>query len=186
MECTGKLCGLSIDYVTGRQKLEIETNEDIRQEYDRLKDREKVSIKIVEYRKKRSLDANSYMWVLLEKIRQKLHNASTKEEIYMRMLETYGDCVYLPAQTKKEIDDLIAVFRIVRDKGQRILMTESGNLVNVHIMQCYKGSSLYNTKEMSLLIDGVVRECKELGIETETPDEIERMKQEWGINIEKA
>lgn len=65
-------------------------------------------------------------------------------------------------------------------------MTESGNLVNVHIMQCYKGSSLYNTKEMSLLIDGVVRECKELGIETETPDEIERMKQEWGINIEKA
>lgn len=186
MECTGKLGGLAIDYASGRQKIEIEVNEDVRQEYDRLKDKNKLTIKVVQYRAKRSLDANSYMWTLLEKIRKKLHNATTTWEIYMRMLEAYGECVYLPAQTEKEIEDLKAVFRIVKDKGQRILMTESGNLVNVHIMQCYKGSSLYNTKEMSLLIDGVVRECKELGIETATPDEIHRMKQEWGIDIEKA
>ena len=43
-----------------------------------------------------------------------------------------------------------------------------------------KGSSEYNTAEMSHFIDMVVQEAKELGIETLTPDELERMKQAWG------
>ena len=42
-----------------------------------------------------------------------------------------------------------------------------------------KGSHLYDSKEMSLLIDGIVSECKELGIETLTPAELERMKSAW-------
>ena len=46
-------------------------------------------------------------------------------------------------------------------------------------LQCYFGSSTYNTKEMSVLIDGIVYEAKELGIETLPPDELERMKVEW-------
>ena len=44
MECTGKLSGLSIDYASGRQKIEIEVNEDVRAEYDRLKDKDKLSV----------------------------------------------------------------------------------------------------------------------------------------------
>lgn len=43
-----------------------------------------------------------------------------------------------------------------------------------------KGSSEYDTVEMSHFIDRIVEEAKELGIETATPDELERMKQEWG------
>ena len=43
-----------------------------------------------------------------------------------------------------------------------------------------KGSSEYDTAEMSHFIDRIVEEAKELGIETATPDELERMKQEWG------
>ena len=47
----------------------------------------------------------------------------------------------------------------------------------------YFGSSTYDTKEMSALIDSIVCEAKSLNIETETPEEIERMKREWGIDI---
>lgn len=47
----------------------------------------------------------------------------------------------------------------------------------------YFGSSTYNTKEMSVLIDSIVCEAKELGIETATPEELERMKREWGIDF---
>ena len=68
MECTGKLSGLAIDYVSGHQKIEIEVNEDVRQEYDRLKDKEKLSVKIVQYRAKRSLNANRYFHELVGKI----------------------------------------------------------------------------------------------------------------------
>ena len=53
-------------------------------------------------------------------------------------------------------------------------------------MLCYYGSSTYDTKEMSVLIDGVVSECQELGIETLPPAELQRIKEQWGVNIEKA
>ena len=46
-------------------------------------------------------------------------------------------------------------------------------------IKCFFGSSTYNTKEMSRLIDAVVKDCKENGIETMTPSELERLKQEW-------
>ena len=42
-----------------------------------------------------------------------------------------------------------------------------------------KGSSQYDTKEMSLFIDGIVSECKEQGIETMTPSELDQLKQSW-------
>ena len=41
------------------------------------------------------------------------------------------------------------------------------------------GSSEYNTQEMSVLIDGIVQEAKQLGIETLTPMELARLKDEW-------
>ena len=46
-----------------------------------------------------------------------------------------------------------------------------------------KGSSEYDTAEMSSFIDGIVSECKELGIETMTPDQIEELKQKWGVEL---
>ena len=88
MECTGKLGGLAIDYVSGRQKIELEVNEDVRQEYDRLKDKEKLSVKIVQYREKRSLDANAYFHVLVGKIA----DITGQSNIYMknRLISEYG------------------------------------------------------------------------------------------------
>ena len=47
-----------------------------------------------------------------------------------------------------------------------------------------KGSSEYNTKEMSDFIDGVVSDAQDLGIETLTPDELKRMKEQWGVEID--
>ena len=43
----------------------------------------------------------------------------------------------------------------------------------------YKGSSEYDRKEMSILIDGIVQEAKNLDIETLPPQEIERLKELW-------
>jgi hypothetical protein len=44
----------------------------------------------------------------------------------------------------------------------------------------YKGSSEFDTKEMSIFIDGIVSEAKDLGIPTDTPDQIAKMKSLWG------
>lgn len=125
---------------------------------------------------KRSLDANSYAWALMDKIARVLK--STKEEVYLVMIQRYGTFVYLPVR-EVDIPMIEKVFRVVRDRGVIEMITESGKHVFCHQMQCYKGSSLYDTKEMSRLIDGIISEAQALHIETDTPAEIERIKASW-------
>ena len=71
MEFTGRAVGVVKDYGdSGKFKITFEVNEDaaIKEHYDSIKDLDKLSIKAVKYRKKRSLDANAYAWVLMSKI----------------------------------------------------------------------------------------------------------------------
>lgn len=68
MDFTGIFQGLSMNYATGKQTASFELNEDAREAFQDLKDCEKLAIQIKKYRKKRSLDANAYYWVLVSKL----------------------------------------------------------------------------------------------------------------------
>ena len=127
--------------------------------------------------KKRSLDANNYAWLLLDRMAKILD--STKEEIYIHMIERYGTFVYLPV-LEENVKSIENVFRVVRDRGEVVMTTASGKTVVCRQLQCYKGSSLFDTKEMAKFIDGIISEAKPLGVEVETPDEVERIKAAWG------
>ena len=127
---------------------------------------------IKQYRAKRSLDANAYMWVLLSKMADALH--TSKDELYLEMLNRYG--VFTHIVVKPNVAERVKQeWRTVRELGEVTINGQTGIQ-----LQCYFGSSTYTTKEMATLIDGIVSEAKEIGIETLTPSEIESMKQEWG------
>ena len=173
MECTGKLTNISRDWQSNKLNITLSINENINSEIEKIKDVEKLSIKVNKYRKKRSLDANAYMWVLLSKIADVIN--SDKDDVYIEMLSRYG--VFTHIIVKKEVVEKIKIeWRAVRELGEINVNGSSGIQ-----LQCYFGSSTYDSKEMATLIDGVVREAKELGIETLPPDELLRMKQEWDI-----
>lgn len=180
MAFTGTWDGLSVDLSTNKQKLSLTVNEDVREVYNKFKDCDNLDITIKKHRHKRSLDANNYMWLLLSKLAAIQH--TTKEELYYIMLERYGTFYYLPVEEGKE-QEIQKVFRIVHDRGETTLTTPSGKQVTCRQLQCYKGSSLYNTKEMSVLIDGVVQEAQDAGIDTITPAELSEMKQKWGVDL---
>lgn len=124
---------------------------------------------IKQHKKKRSLSANAYAWVLMDKIARILK--TSKEEVYEEMLQSYGvvDENMIQIAVRPDVD-------MNRVEGHW-LKVGSDDEYNFYMM--LRGSSEYNTKEMADFIDGIVFEAKELGIETLTPDEIERMKQEW-------
>lgn len=131
-----------------------------------------LSVEIKQYRQKRSLDANAYFWVLLSKMADAL--GTTKDELYLIMLERYG--VFTHVVVKPNVVERVKQeWRTVRELGEVTINGKTGIQ-----LQCYFGSSTYDTKEMSVLIDGVVSECKEMGIETMTPEELTLLKQEWG------
>lgn len=174
MEFIGKLSDFNISYVGEQAKLVIETNEVDRiiNEYDALKNIEKLDIVIKQHRKKRSLNANSYCWKLITEIANVTR--SSKDEVYVEMLKNYGQ------------SDLVSVFSEVNVSSYLKYYSEAGttnlNGKDFTHYRVYKGSSEYDTREMAILIDGVVSECKNLGIETMTPAELKSLKESWCIN----
>lgn len=124
---------------------------------------------IEEYKEKRSLNANSYAWVLITKIGNELRKS--KEEVYLQMLKDYGqsEIVSILSSINPE-----GYFKYYEKIGSSIL-----NQKEFSHYKIYKGTSEYDTKEMSIFIDGVVQEAEQLEIETKTPDEIERLKRMW-------
>ena len=129
-----------------------------------------------EHKNKRSPNANNYAWQLMEQIAKVL--GTSKDEIYEIMLSRYGTLL------RDDNDDLIIIPRRDELKSQANLHIKNigKKLINDNISNMYaviKGSSEYDTKEMSIFIDGVVYEAKELDIETKTPNEIANLKSQW-------
>ncbi|MDD4565492.1 MAG: recombination protein NinB [Eubacteriales bacterium] len=131
-----------------------------------------LAVEVKQYRQKRSLDANAYLWVLLQKIAEAVN--SSKDEVYLQMLERYGVFTHIVVKPRM-VDKVRQEWRAVRELGEVTVNGQTGIQ-----LQCFFGSSTYDTKEMATLIDGVVSECKELGIETMTPEELQLLKNEWG------
>lgn len=172
MKITGKMVGASIDFKTNKPTITFEINEraEFESMVDDLKDKEKLSIEVKPYREKRSLNANAYAWVLIGKIADAVR--AGKDEIYLKCLKRYGQ------------SDLISILSTVPVEHYLKYYEEAGrstlNGKEFTHFRVYKGSSEFDTMEMTIFIDGVVSEAKDLGIQTETPEELARMKSLWG------
>lgn len=173
MEWTGKVLSVGADYLTGQMNITLSINERFAlQEIDSIKDCEKLSIKAVKYRNKRSLDSNAYAWVLMQKIAEAVN--SDRWSVYLEMLKKYSREFTFVICKEHAVDKLKELYRTCIDLGEVNVNGQEG-----HQIQVFFGSSTFDTKAMSVFIDGIVSECKELGIETIPPDELERMKAAW-------
>lgn len=175
METTGRFAGASRTFDGRGIILTFEVDASASTQIEHMKSDDLLRIKAVKYRQKRSLDANAYAWVLMSKIANHPDIASSKEEIYEQMLQKYGSIYqdesgYITITVKKSVD-------MAKVDGHWKHIKDNGKFASYLMI---KGSSEYDTAEMSRFIDRIVEEAQELGIETATPDELERMKQEWG------
>ena len=129
------------------------------------------SYEIKRVTKKRSLSANGYAWVLMDKIAAKLR--ITKEEVYRHAINDVG--VFTEIKVKDA--DAARRFRAVWQKNGIGWLTKTVDDTTVY---AFYGSSTYDTAEMARLIDYIVEEAKRLHIETLPPEKLEIMKTEWG------
>lgn len=124
-------------------------------------------------KRKRSLNANNYCWVLIQKIADKVN--STKEEVYKKYIHEKG--IFRTITINNEAVNTITHSWNNNGLGWVCDVIHKGATSTDMVL--YYGTSSYNTKQMSNFVDYIVEEAKELGIETLTPDEIEKMKIEW-------
>lgn len=173
MEWSGRFKGIQTDYMTGETVISFTINErSALAEVDKVKDIEKLRIEAVQYRQKRSLDSNAYAWVLMQKIAEAIH--SDKWAVYLQCLQNYSRAFTHVIVKEQAVEKMKELYRTCIDIGEITVNGQTG-----HQLQVYYGSSCFDSKEMSVFIDGIVTECKNLGIETLPPDELERMKKEW-------
>lgn len=171
MECTGRIKDISLDWKTNQLNLALSINEkNAISEIDKLKD-DKLSIKIVKYRKKRSLDANGLLWYCLGQIAASLQ--ADKWDVYLQMLKRYGKYTYICVKPNM-VDS-------VRSQWRETEVVGDVNINGSEAVQmlCHFGSSTYNTKEFSVLLDGVISEMHEMGLEVPPSTEMKRALEEW-------
>ena len=178
MKISGKIVGANIDFRTGKPTISFEINEknDFKLMVDDLKSCEKLSIEVKPFRQKRSLDANAYCWVLIDKIAEKLKES--KEEVYRQYITHIGGNSEIVCVQNEAVERLCEGWRRNGIGWQtETFDSKIGGCTNVIL---YYGSSVYDSAQMARLLDLIIQDCKTLGIPTETPNEIARLKSMWG------
>ena len=121
---------------------------------------------IKEHKEKRSKSQNSYAWELITQIANSVRKS--KEEVYVDMLKHYGQSTVLSMLDSINPNEWFKYYEVI-GKGK----VNGKDFIHY---KYYKGSSEFDTKEMTIFIDGIIQEAEQLGIPTLTPSEIASMK----------
>lgn len=179
MECKATQTAFSRDYKTGKLKVEylVESGAspaELNQAAGRV-----MRLKAVQWRERRSLDANAYYWSLIARLAEALkiskpcaHNLTLRK--YGQTVICDGSIAYvrIPDTDAAEHAALEASTYHIRPTGQ-VMTDGSGADYRTYIM--LQGSSDCDSREMAELIDGLINDCKDLGIETLPPAELSRI-----------
>lgn len=171
MQLIGSVKNLSLDFQTNTANLTLSiTNKAAAMQcFDELKDVEKLDIEIKKYREKRSVNANSLLWKLCNEIANVLR--TDKDSVYLEMLKRYGQSSVVSVLSTVDVSGYF--------KYYDIFGTGYVNGKEFTHYKIYKGSSEYDSREMSVLLDGVIDEAKGMGIEVLSEQELSLIKSEW-------
>lgn len=118
-----------------------------------------------EYHKRKTLSQNAYAWVLINEIANKINKS--KEQVYLQMLKDYGQRTEILLKADVKVKTYFKYYEAINKIKK--------NDIEFIEYYLFKGSSQFDSKEMSIFIDGIVEEAKQLGIQTMTPNEIRKM-----------
>lgn len=174
MQTTGTITDIGLDISSRKAKISLvlDTNElDI---VEQLKNENKLNVELKKYRQKRSLDANAYFHVLVNKLAR--HFNISDEDMKIKMNLDYGTIARFE-------DGRIKGCKVPKETNMKEIYRYSKWYKEDEEYDCYifyKETHTLNSKEMAQLINGVVQECEDAGIETKTPAEINSLLESWG------
>lgn len=151
--------------------------------------KQKISVKISKYRKKRSLNANKYYWTLLTKLATVLQTSNAEQHNSILRLCDYreiinGQFVYVEIPETDEARKMVDQYQDYHLASTSDVFIKDGMCYRRYIM--LRGSHTYNTAEMSRMISLLISECKEAEIpdsEIATPDEKRILKERYGVDL---
>lgn len=185
MEFTGTITGVVTDWSNKQSNLSVLADRDITRQIQKLSECDKVSITITKWHPKRSKRMNNYYWSLCEELALVL--GTSKFEVHNTMLARYGRI------KRDEQGNPIPALRLdsinyLKEEHEHLLPTQKTMMVGDRLFRWFyelKGSSEFDSREMTALINGIISECEELEIDTKPRSEIDKMLEEWGMEYAK-
>lgn len=127
-------------------------------------------------KKRRSLDANAYAWVLIDKLAEKLNLSPM--EIYRNAVRDTGGVSETPELVELSKLESTIIEWVDGHLGRQVKIFPGYEMSHVNVIRVH-GSSDYDTGQMARFIDGLVQDAEALGIETKDPKEIESLLNSW-------
>lgn len=177
MKIKVKLNNITRNFKTNRLIISFEALDNINT-LEEIENASELDLEVMEHKEKRRINANNYFWLMLQKLCNK-QDLETIEE-YRRRVKELG--IFRIFRIEKE--NVKTFKKIWEEKGTAWFVeefdTEYVGNIEFKILHAYYGSSSFDKKQMSRLIDGVVQDCQAVGIETKTEAEIKSLLESWG------
>lgn len=158
----------------GKQRITFQVEGDARAFFQSHRDKP-VELTAKRPRKKRSLDANAMMWTFCKKIADA--TGVTKEDVYRKNIREVGE--YTPLPIREDAIDRFSQIWAGHGIGWFIEVVDDSKLKGYKLVFAYHGSSTYDTKEMSRLIDSVLQDAEAIGIDTMSESERSLLIDAW-------
>ena len=173
----GGIDNVAIDYKSGDTILTLRTRDKSSSlaAFEELAEAE-IDCTITAHRQKRSRNANSYAWALISALAEKLNKSSV--EIYRGYVQEIG--IYRDITINAAAAETIK--KSWSDNGLAWIAetVDDADIDGFKIVRLYYGSSVYNSAQMARLINAIIQDCKEQGIPTDTPEQIQGLIERWG------
>ena len=160
----------------GEWLVSFTTRDDLGQMFDDLKD-VAVKVEVKKASKHRSLSANNYAWVLIDKIAEV--TGKTVTEVYQNAIREIGGVSEYYGMKEAAYESFCEIW--TKDHlGRQVEIIPGSAKPGWINVRAWKGSSDFDSAQMARLIDSLIQEAESQGIHTVPDKEIERMKQQWG------
>lgn len=182
MEFFGKLKSIYFDVADGEWNITFSTTEYIEMLGLELKEK-LLNIKAVIKREKRSLNANALFWHCAGEVSKALR--ISKWEVYLNCLRDYGEYTYLIVKPHA-VSQTMKMWRECEVLGEIEFVGENGKKQKGVQLLCYFGSSTYDTKQFSILLDGIGNMMEDVGLKRPEPREVKNALDRWQDLLDKG
>lgn len=176
-----KLIDLLLSFKNKRPVITFEVDGDA-ESLEKFKDKD-LDIEIKVHREHRSKDANAMLWACLGDIAKVLNRDPWS--LYLDALKDYGKYTTLIVR-QDAVADVKKQWREVMEVGDTIMYDDDGEAVTMIYLNCYFGSSTYDSKEFSILLEGVITDMKDLGLTPPPSGDMKRAIEQWEAVHDKA
>lgn len=159
----------------GEWLLSFTTREDPGQLFDDLKD-SAVKVEIKKASKHRSLSANNYAWMLIDKIAEKTGEKSI--DVYRNAIREIGGISDFYGVREAAYEAFCELWTAGHE-GRQVAIIPGSTKPGWINVQAWKGSSDFDSSQMARLIDSLIQDAEAQGIPTVPEKDIERMVRKW-------